>query len=151
MENGDQNYADSGAAADNSCGCAGCEQAWQESWALKTIDACEADCGTLPYGMLVDLLQDQSADVLAFDLNRDAAALLVLAAQGLKLRLARYAAEQALEEAQGEVTRLKLAVADRVRHEQDGPRYEHPLCQNVPDDDGPEDRPRDDDCAACRR
>jgi hypothetical protein len=150
MENGDQNYADSGAAADSSCGCSGCEQAWQESWALKTIDAAEADCGGLSIGMCIDLLQDQAVDHLCFELNRDAAALLVVSAQGLKLRLARYAAEQALEEAQGEVTRLKLAVADRVRHEQDGPRYEHPLCENVPDD-YPEDRPRDDDCAACRR
>ncbi len=149
MENGDTNYADSGAAAGDSCACAGCHQAWREAWAVKTIGAAEADCGALPYGMQVDLLQDQSADMPCFGLNRDGAALLVHAAEGLRLRQARYAAEQAVEEAVGEVTRLKLSLADKVSHEQAGPRYEHPRC--LFDDDGPEDRPRDDDLAACRR
>jgi hypothetical protein len=150
MENGDQNYADSGAAADHSCGCAGCEQAWRESWALKTIEAAERDCGALSLGMEIDLLQDQAVDVLAFELNRDAAALLVVAAEGLRLRRAQDAAERALEDAEGEVVRLKIALADRIRLRQDGPRYQHPLCR-FDADDGPEDRPRDDDCAACRR
>jgi hypothetical protein len=151
MENGDQNYADSGAAADNSCGCEGCEQAWKESWALEKIEAAEADCGGLSIGMCIDLLQDQSVDVLCFELNRDAAALLVVSAQGLKLRLAKYEAERRVDEAKDDLERLKQDLYTKIRSAQDGPRYEHPLCQNVPDDDGPEDRPRDDDCAACRR
>ncbi len=129
MEIGDTNYADSGAAADAGCACAGCDQAWREAWAVKTIEAAEADCGALPYGMQVDLLQDQSVDMPCFELNRDASALLVTAAEGLRLRLARYAAERALEEARGEVTRLTLNLADKVSHEQAGPRYEHPPCR----------------------